>query len=107
MIVPPFSIIRDADGVITPGTSAFEEEALATWRKWQEKRGKEFYVVGPLLPIDDGTKASEKLVKDNEKAASDKGAEIEEFLEKALRENGEHSLVYVSQGYCLRIYSLY
>ncbi|KIJ28135.1 glycosyltransferase family 1 protein [Sphaerobolus stellatus SS14] len=92
------SFVSAADGIISPGTSAFEVESLTAWKKWQSERGKEFYIVGPLLPIDSETNASGMLAKENEKASSDKGQEIEAFLEKALQERGEHSLFYISFG---------
>ncbi|KIJ46268.1 glycosyltransferase family 1 protein, partial [Sphaerobolus stellatus SS14] len=88
--------IRDADGIITAGTSAFEADALNAWRKWEKGRGKELYVVGPLLPINNVP--SERLANESEKAVSDKGSKIGEFLERTLLEHSEHSLIYVSSS---------
>ncbi|KIJ46021.1 glycosyltransferase family 1 protein, partial [Sphaerobolus stellatus SS14] len=96
--ITSFSFIREAAGIVTSSTSAVEAEALTIWKKWQHEHGKQLYVVGPLLPIHEESNALGDLAKANEKAASDKGSEIEQFLEKALRENGEHSLVYISFG---------
>ncbi|KIJ46276.1 glycosyltransferase family 1 protein [Sphaerobolus stellatus SS14] len=93
-----YNFVRAADGVIFPNSSALEAEALDTWRKWQKSLGKETYVIGPLLLIDDGSKVLETASKENEKAASDKGPEIEAFLEKVLQEHGENSLIYISFG---------
>ncbi|KIJ46329.1 glycosyltransferase family 1 protein [Sphaerobolus stellatus SS14] len=93
-----YNFLRAADGVIIPGSSALEADALATLKKWQSSLGKETYVIGPLLPIDDGYKTLEESSKKNEKAASDKGSKIESFLEKTLEEHGEHSLIYISFG---------
>ncbi|KIJ46333.1 glycosyltransferase family 1 protein, partial [Sphaerobolus stellatus SS14] len=90
--------IREADGIITSGTTAFEAEALTAWKSWQTSLGKELYILGPLLPIGDENTDSGTLAKENEMTLSDKGSEIEEFLEKALREHGKHSLIYISFG---------
>ncbi|KIJ28937.1 glycosyltransferase family 1 protein [Sphaerobolus stellatus SS14] len=91
--------IRQADGIITPGTSAFEAEALAAVKKWQSENRKEMYIVGPLVPIEDGSgNKLKKLAQENESAASDKGSEIEEFLEKILHEYGAYAMIYIAFG---------
>ena len=65
---------------------ALEGAALTPWKKWQHEHGKEFFILGPLLPvgIDTGLESSEN------------DSVIEDFLEKTLREHGEHSMIYVS-----------
>ncbi|KIJ46278.1 glycosyltransferase family 1 protein [Sphaerobolus stellatus SS14] len=93
-----YNFVRAADGLILPSTRILEIEALDAWKKWQNSLGKEVYVIGPLLSINDGSKVLEKSSKENERAASDKGPEIEAFLDKALQEHGEHSLIYISFG---------
>ncbi|KIJ46331.1 glycosyltransferase family 1 protein [Sphaerobolus stellatus SS14] len=83
------NFMTEADGIITPGTSAVEAEALTALKKWQTSLGKELYIVGPLL---------DDVARKNEMAISDKGFEIKEFLEKTLLEHGKHSLIYISFG---------
>ncbi|KIJ31033.1 glycosyltransferase family 1 protein [Sphaerobolus stellatus SS14] len=86
-----YRFMREADGVVTAGTSAFEAEALAALKKWQLSLGKEVYIVGPLLSIND-------MPKECQRTTSDEVSEIHEFLERNLREHGEHSLIYISFG---------
>lgn len=66
---------------------------MEAMRRFLALTNRKLYVVGPLLP----SSAAENAAK-NELRQSPKAQEIEEFMGRILRTNGEKSLVYV----CLR-----
>ncbi|KIK61796.1 glycosyltransferase family 1 protein [Collybiopsis luxurians FD-317 M1] len=80
--------IREADGVITASSPAYEPEAILAVKKWFTSMGKTWYDVGPLS-VD---KAEVKDVK------SDSDKEVVKFLDRVQEEFGEKSLVYISFG---------
>lgn len=59
-------------------------------RRFLALTGRKLYVVGPLLP----SSVDENATK-NELSQSPKAQEIEAFMERILRTNGEKSLIYV------------
>ncbi|KIJ28432.1 glycosyltransferase family 1 protein [Sphaerobolus stellatus SS14] len=89
--------LTGADGVIASGSIAYESEALLAYKDWCIRQGKEFYTVGPLALLN---KESRSLSQSNanEKALSDKGSDIEAFLNQAFEKYGAHSVLYISFG---------
>lgn len=65
-------------------------ESTEATRRFLALTGRKLYVVGPLLP----SSVDENATK-NELSQSPKAQEIEAFMERILRTNGEKSLIYV------------
>jgi len=65
---------------------AFESESLQAMKSWFADWNKELFAVGPLLPSGYG------FTKQSSRGAT----EIENFMDRALKEYGEKSVVFVS-----------
>ncbi|KDR73124.1 hypothetical protein GALMADRAFT_158263 [Galerina marginata CBS 339.88] len=82
------TVLRECDGVFLSSAHSFEERSIAAAKLWFSEMQKEFFVIGPLLPISYGTKAQ-----------SPRGAaDVEAFLDKILVRCGRNSVVFISFG---------
>ena len=88
---PPLRTLENADGVLLFTPESYEPEAVAAVRGWFRETDRQVYACGPLLPS-----ASKAVAVANERKLSKEAAEIQAFLDEALRTSGEKSVVYVS-----------
>lgn len=80
------------DGVIAVSPEVYEPEGTAQVRKWMQGTNRDAWCLGPSLPEQknhrqEGSKAETTL--------SENAGEMEVFMDRILKERGEHSLLYV------------
>ena len=85
-----YRLIEECDGVIHCTSPLYERTALEGFREWLNQRPN--FALSPLSP----PVSAEEIAK--EKAKSHVGAEVEDFLNKALDKYGPNSVVYISFG---------
>ena len=71
-------------------SESFETEALAAVKDWFADTSRSVYVIGPLIPV---TQESKALT--GEKKMSEKANEIDTFMEAVLASHGRNSMLYV------------
>lgn len=82
--------LKECDAVLTTSAYALEAESLEGLRSWFSEWKKDLYVIGPLLPSEYGRVAAD---------SAPGFPETREFLDKALAEHGERSVMLVSSGF--------
>ncbi|KAF8869585.1 hypothetical protein CPB84DRAFT_1754948 [Gymnopilus junonius] len=83
-----YSLLEQCDGVLVTSAYSFEPEPLDEMKSWFSSWNKPAYVIGPLLPSGFGT------VPETPRGAND----IEEFLDKAVMQHGQKSVLFISFG---------
>lgn len=78
------------DAIITTSPEVYEPEGTAQMRKWMNDTGREFWCLGPSLPLQ---KNHHGLSTENQ--LSKNAHEIQQFMDRILKERGEKSLLYV------------
>ncbi|KAI0823685.1 UDP-Glycosyltransferase/glycogen phosphorylase [Trametes gibbosa] len=84
-------LLLKTDGVLSMSPAELEPEGSAAFRQWLGGLGKQVYFTGPLVP--DGKKADAA-----EQSVSPVAQQIHSFLDRQLKEKGEHSVLYISFG---------
>ncbi|KAH9851061.1 UDP-Glycosyltransferase/glycogen phosphorylase [Lenzites betulinus] len=87
-----YDTLEECDGMLIITPEPYEPDAVAAVRKWYAETGRPAYVCGPLLPPGSATATA------NEKQQSKESVQIQEFLDKTLKTDGEKSLLYISFG---------
>ncbi|KAF8067710.1 UDP-Glycosyltransferase/glycogen phosphorylase [Lyophyllum atratum] len=81
--------LMDCDGFLTATSDAYEKESLDAVRAWFGELQKPVYAVGPLLPA--GYTSTQSDV-------NERNANVQVFLENALKNHGQHSVLLISFG---------
>ncbi len=87
-LTPTLSTKDKCDALLLNTSEAYEPEAIAGFRDWFAETSRTVYAVGPLVSIRDQVVVPWKEFSTNP-------TEVETFLEQALNDHGEKSLVYV------------
>lgn len=77
-----------ADSLLLGMPEVYEPEPVAAVQTWFAETGCKVYVVGPSLPLNDTVIAREDQV-------TDRGREIEHFMDTVLQSHDIQSLIYV------------
>ena len=96
--------LNDSDGTIINTSEAYESVFIETLRSWLDEFNKDFYSVGPTIPLD--FNAGElKFESHNQSGQLQNGevnkernasqAEVELFLDNALEKYGKESVIFV------------
>ncbi|THH23192.1 hypothetical protein EUX98_g7990 [Antrodiella citrinella] len=88
-----FDAYDACDGLIIASPEPYEPQTVAATKEWFAETSRPVWVVGPLA-----TSANTQEAIANEEAQSEKSADIKKFLDKTLKEHGEHSAIYISFG---------
>lgn len=86
------SLLAAADGMLLGTPELYEPEQVAAVRAWFAETGRKVYAIGPSLPLNDAVVAPERQL-------TDKGLEIERFMDTTLEHDGPLSLVYVRESF--------
>lgn len=102
MLTWAFRAAYESDGILSCCALAFDGEAtLSAIDAWSNAKGHPTFHVGPVLPFKEPGSTSFSLrAADGEKAAAPPGAAdaVTLFLDRALKEKGEASVVYICFG---------
>jgi hypothetical protein len=91
----------ESDGIATVGTVGYDGEELSrVLDEWAADHGKLAYQLGPILPLKPGSSEFAQSTLDGEMAAAPPGVgdKVKNFLTNALKERGEHSVIYICFG---------
>jgi len=88
-----FDLYHTCDGMILASPEVYEPQAIAAMKEWFAETSRAVWAVGPLSAPADRQQAIF-----HEEAQSKKSTDIRNFLNDALTERGEHSVLYISFG---------